>query len=176
MPEPTVLEHLIDDTIEREGRMYTVDPAPTKYGVTQAEWSRYYGRFISSLEVSTQTEDDARAYYKWDFLSWPFWKVTDPNLQEFLFDFAVNSGKTRAVQHLQRAVGVADDGDWGPMTQRAVELSDPKFVLKGLIHSRMHLMIATALSDVPKQQVATTRLADLGGWWNRVWNVGVSAL
>src|SRR3954471_1330991 len=38
-----------------------------------------------------------------------------------LFDFAVNSGIETAVRYLQRALHVADDGRWGPVSQAAAD-------------------------------------------------------
>lgn len=47
------------------------------------------------------------------------------------FDFAVNSGIETAVRYLQRAVGVADDGWWGPVTQAAVAaMSESDIIMK----------------------------------------------
>lgn len=42
-----------------------------------------------------------------------------------LFDFAVNSGVNRAARYLQRAVGVAEDGQIGPMTLGAAAATQP---------------------------------------------------
>lgn len=38
-----------------------------------------------------------------------------------LADFAYNSGPETAVRYLQRAIGVADDGRWGPVSQAALD-------------------------------------------------------
>jgi lysozyme family protein len=47
-----------------------------------------------------------------------------------LLDFAVNSGIETSVRYLQRAVGVADDGHWGPVSQAALEaMSESDLVL-----------------------------------------------
>jgi len=42
-----------------------------------------------------------------------------------VFDGAVNSGVTQSVKWLQRAVGVSDDGAFGPRTLAAVKAADP---------------------------------------------------
>lgn len=42
-----------------------------------------------------------------------------------VFDGAVNSGVGQSVRWLQRALGVADDGNLGPVTMAAVKAADP---------------------------------------------------
>ena len=46
-----------------------------------------------------------------------------------VFDAAVNSGVGRAIRLLQRAVGVDDDGAFGPATKAAVAARTPKAVI-----------------------------------------------
>lgn len=55
-------------------------------------------------------------------------------------DFAVNSGPSRAVQHLQRIVGVKDDGHMGPKTLTAVMACDPEDLINRLCDSRLRFM------------------------------------
>ena len=47
------------------------------------------------------------------------------------FDFAVNSSVETAIRKLQRALGVADDGDWGPVTSAAAErMSECRIIMR----------------------------------------------
>lgn len=55
-------------------------------------------------------------------------------------DFAVNSGPSRAAQHLQRIVGVTADGDIGPKTLAAVAKRDPGELVNALCDSRLRFM------------------------------------
>jgi len=55
-------------------------------------------------------------------------------------DFAVNSGPSRAAQHLQRIVGVTADGDIGPKTLAAVAKRDPGDLVNALCDSRLRFM------------------------------------
>lgn len=53
-----------------------------------------------------------------------FWLKVDadqmaPILADDALDFAVNSGIPTAIRKLQAALGVADDGNWGPVTKAA---------------------------------------------------------
>ncbi len=55
-------------------------------------------------------------------------------------DFAVNSGPVRAAQHLQRILGVADDGHIGPKTIAALRLRNSVDVINLLCDSRLKFM------------------------------------
>lgn len=62
-------------------------------------------------------------------------------------DFAVNSGIETAVRKLQKAAGVADDGHWGPITQKVVNAIDPVVLTLNFIAERLDFM--RALSNWP---------------------------
>ncbi len=55
-------------------------------------------------------------------------------------DFAVNSGPSRAAKHLQKVVGVTQDGDIGPKTLAAVAARDPQDVITALQDSRLRFL------------------------------------
>lgn len=54
-----------------------------------------------------------------------------------VFDFAVNSGVSRAAIFLQELVGVAPDGKIGPLTLKAVAAHDPVHLIRRLCDKRM---------------------------------------
>lgn len=64
-----------------------------------------------------------------------------------LFDFAVNSGIETAVRYLQRAIGVADDGHWGPISQAALEKRSESDLIMLVLAERMDFM--TKLTNWP---------------------------
>lgn len=107
-------DHAFDRVLGHEGG-YVSHPADpggeTKWGISK--------RSYPHLDILTLTRDDAKVIYRRDF--WNRMKADHlPDGVAFqLFDFAVNSGIETAVRHLQRAVGVADDGIWGPVSQAA---------------------------------------------------------
>ncbi len=77
------------------------------------------------LDIASLTRDQAVAIYKtelWD-------RIAPDNLPAFVqfqvLDFAINSGIGTAIRYLQRAVGVADDGVWGPISAQAVTIMPP---------------------------------------------------
>lgn len=95
---------------------YVNDPrdpgGETKFGISRRQ---YPGEVIR-----TMTLERAKAIYLRDYWG-PAGCDTVPDAVKFdLFDMAVNSGVERAVQTLQRAVGVDDDGKLGPITLQAV--------------------------------------------------------
>lgn len=57
-------------------------------------------------------------------------------------DFAVNSGPSRAAKHLQKVVGVTQDGNIGPATIKAVLARDPAEVVTALCDSRLRFLRA----------------------------------
>jgi lysozyme family protein len=55
-------------------------------------------------------------------------------------DFAVNSGPSRAAQHLQRILGVEADGDIGPKTLAKIATCDAKALITSLCDSRLRFL------------------------------------
>ena len=94
---------------------YVNDPndpgGETQWGVSK--------RSYPDLDIKNLTREQAKAIYRRDFWT----RINGDRLHDGVafqtFDFAVNSGISTAVRYLQRAVGVADDGHWGPISQAA---------------------------------------------------------
>lgn len=78
-------------------------------------------RSYPNVDIKNLTREQAKAIYRSDF--WD--RINADKLYDGVafqaFDFAVNSGIETAVRKLQRALGVADDGHWGPVTQGAAD-------------------------------------------------------
>ena len=115
---------------------HPLDPGgATNQGVTQAVYDAYRTyhkqkiqsvKLISSLEVS-------EIYQK------NYWKLCRADslpcgLDYAVFDFAVNSGVSRAVRYLQRTVNVVQDGVIGVITlaaiEAAAELDEQKLIIQ----------------------------------------------
>ncbi len=77
-------------------------------------------RSYPSLAIKSLTRDEAKEIYRRDFWRRIHGEEMYDGIAFQALDFAVNSGVETAVRKLQRAAGVADDGIWGPITQRAV--------------------------------------------------------
>lgn len=112
-------DQAFQDLLGNEGK-YSNDPADpggeTMWGITEAvaRENGYMGA-MAEMDVGVAKAIYARKYWLpvYDTLAYP--------LAFQLFDATVNSGAGQAVRWLQRAVGVADDGKFGPVTTRAVE-------------------------------------------------------
>ena len=102
---------------------HILDPGgATMCGVTQRTYDSW--REARGLPIRTVEEIEAgeiRAiYYTRYWLAAACDKQPLP-LSTAMFDFAVNSGPTRAIKSLQRILCVNDDGIWGPKTQAALD-------------------------------------------------------
>lgn len=104
---------------------YVNDPADpggeTKWGISK--------RSYPQLNIAILTRDDAIFIYKRDFWE-PIHADDLPRPVAFqMLDSAVNSGIGQSVRFLQRAVGVADDGHFGPVSLAALKTADANDVL-----------------------------------------------
>lgn len=70
-----------------------------------------------------------------------------PALAYQALDFAVNSGPETSIRKLQVALGVADDGQWGAVTQAASDAAPVAKVIKRFLAERLDFM--RSLSNWP---------------------------
>lgn len=101
-------------------------------------------RSYPNVDIKNLTRDQAKAIYLKDF-----WLIIDaaPAIKFQVFDFAVNSGVQTAIRKLQAAVGVADDGHWGPVSSAALAALPVPQVLLRFIAQRIRFW--TALTTWP---------------------------
>lgn len=83
----------------------------TKFGISAAAYPH--------LDIQNLTLGQAKDIYLHDY--WNIIGRAHPAIKFQLFDAAVNHGHGNAIRMLQRAVGVADDGIWGPVSQNALD-------------------------------------------------------
>lgn len=104
----------------------------TKYGIAANTYP--------NLDIRNLTKDEAKAIYRQDFWN----RVNADKLADGvafqLFDFAINSGIETAVRYLQRALGVADDGKWGPVSQAAADATSETDIIMQLNAERLDFM------------------------------------
>lgn len=126
--------------IDSEGG-YVNDPqdpgGETKFGISK--------RSYPDLDIANLTLDQAKAIYLRDF--WNPLGDAHPAIKFQAFDFAVNSGIGTAIRKLQLAVGVADDGHWGPISAAALAKMELNDVLLRFLAYR--LLFMTDLSTWP---------------------------
>lgn len=93
---------------------YVNDPhdpgGETKWGISK--------RSYPNLDIRNLTREDAKQIYYRDFWA-PFGTTLSPAVMFQAFDAAINHGAGNAIRMLQRAIGVADDGHWGPRSNAA---------------------------------------------------------
>ena len=125
----------IDRVLGHEGG-YVNNPADpggeTKWGISK--------RSYPSVNIVSLTRDQAVEIYKKDF--WD--KINADQLYDGVayqaLDFAVNSGIGTAVRALQRALNVADDGHWGPITATAAKSVSESDQIMRILAERLDFM------------------------------------
>jgi len=126
--------------IDSEGG-YTNNPADpggeTKFGISK--------RSYPDVDIANLTLDGAKAIYMRDF--WNPLGDAHPAIKFQCFDFAVNSGIGTAIRKLQLAVGVADDGHWGPQSAAALAGMDLNDVLMRFAAQRLIFMTSLSTWD-----------------------------
>ena len=116
-------DQAFDRLISHEGG-YVNNPndpgGETKFGISK--------RSYPNLNIAKLDIDTARAIYRadfWDLLG----ENAHPAIRFQAFDFAVNSGITTALRKLQSAIGVADDGHFGPVSRKVLAAMPVSVVL-----------------------------------------------
>ncbi len=94
-------------------------------------------RSYPHINIKALTRDGAKDIYRRDF--WNRIHADDmPDGVAFqALDFAVNSGIETAIRKLQAAVGVADDGHWGPATMAAIGAMSESDIIMRLVAERL---------------------------------------
>ena len=128
----------------------------TRWGVTErvARSSGYTG------DMRNYPIERAKQVYKTQY--WDAVRADEipAGLRYALFDGAVNSGGRQSIQWLQRALGVADDGQIGGVTLAAAHASDASLVARKMLAQRLRFM--TNLQNWPSfSRGWARRIADL---------------
>ena len=85
----------------------------TKYGISK--------RSYPEEDMAAMTPDRAKVIFRRDFWDRINADLLPDGVAWAASDFAYHSGAETAVRHLQRSIGVADDGHWGPVSQVAMD-------------------------------------------------------
>lgn len=129
----------IERVLGHEGG-YVNDPrdpgGETNWGITVG-FARAHGY---TGDMAKMTREEAKVLYEdgfWDLLG----LNSMPHPLRFqLLDFAVNSGPETALRAYQRALGVADDGKWGPVSQARANEIDAGDAVMLLLAERLEFM------------------------------------
>jgi len=136
----------------------------TMLGCTQANWEAYVGHQVTWDDMKKLTKNDVKPLYKRNY--WDAVKGDDlPGGVDYAaFDFAINAGPAASRKLIQRAIGVTQDGVFGPMTMAAIKATNGKVFLDKFSQAKRDFYIS--LHD-PKYEK---------GWLSRVEDVKKSAL
>ncbi|KZL18167.1 glycoside hydrolase family 108 protein [Pseudovibrio sp. Ad37] len=93
----------------------------TNHGVTIKTLSKWRGCNVSKDEVKALTKVEAEEILKTWFFDPVRFDELPAGLDYTVVDFSINSGAKRAIEYLQRALGVDDDGVFGRGTMDAVK-------------------------------------------------------
>lgn len=140
---------------------YVNDPrdpgGETKYGISK--------RAYPLVDIASLTVNDARVIYRFDY--WD--KIKGDSLPAAValavFDCAVNQGTSRAIRLLQTALGVKDDGSFGPVTLKAATSANPAKLLERFMADRaLHYASLSTFGTFGR------------GWMRRLFHVHAEAL
>ena len=111
---------------------YSNDPndpgGETKFGISKRSYPK--------LSIAALTLEDAKVIYQTDYWDKIRGAELPAPIDEFVFDFAVNSGVQTASTALQGAVGALRDGNIGPKTIEAVKRTPGRNILRLLFVER----------------------------------------
>jgi len=150
-----------------------VDDPRDPGGATNMGISLRYARSLGSMldlngdgtvdrtDIIEITAEKAKMVYR----NW-FWKDVrgdelPAGVDLVVFDFAVNSGAGRAIKALQKTLGVAVDGVFGPATKEALKRATPESIIIGVSSERIKFLSSLKTWDTYKngwgRRVAETR-------------------
>ena len=88
----------------------------TNLGVTKRVWEAWTHKPASEADMRALTPATVAPLYRVQYWNGISGDALHPALALCVFDFAVNSGPSRAARYLQRLVGAGQDGHIGPGT------------------------------------------------------------
>ena len=109
----------------------------TNLGCTKAVWESYVGHPVTVDDMKALTPEDVEPLYKekyWDAINGDSLPM---GVDYAVFDFAINSGPSRAAKALQSVIGVATDGSIGPATLAALEEANARDVATRTCEARL---------------------------------------
>lgn len=130
-------------TLKHEGGYVNNPKDPggmTNLGVTRRNWEAYVGREVAELEMRRLTPKLVMPFYKkmyWD-------KIKGDQLPSGVdfaaYDFAVNSGVSKASKVLQSIAGTVPDGIIGPKSLEAINAVPPDEMINAICMERLQFL------------------------------------
>lgn len=126
---------------------YTNDPrdpgGPTKFGVTQKTLAAWRKKPVSADDVKNMVVTEARAIFKAQYWDQCGGDQLPSGVDFAVVDMAYNSGPGRAVQTLQRVLGVKVDGVAGVFTLNEVRKVETRALIGKFCDARMAFLKQT---------------------------------
>jgi len=119
----------------------------TNLGCTKAVWEQYVGHSVTKDDIKALTPEDVEPLYRtryWDAINGDNLPV---GVDYAVFDFAINSGPSRAAKTLQTVIGVNADGKIGSATISALEAANPRDVVTSVCEARLAFLQSLATYD-----------------------------
>lgn len=108
----------------------------TKYGIS--------AMMYPNLDIKNLTWPQAKDIYLMDFWTPLRADQFHDGVAYQLLDFAINSGIKNTTQALQRAIGVNDDGHFGPVSLAAAENISESDLIMLLLAERLDFMVSVS--------------------------------
>lgn len=112
----------------------------TMKGVTISTFRRYVKADGTKADLRNITDAQIQAVYRKQYWDAVRGDELPDGIDYAVFDYAVNSGPTRAIKHLQEVAGVAVDGKLGPATLAAVSALNRAALINALCDRRMKFL------------------------------------
>lgn len=109
----------------------------TMKGVTLANFRRFVKPSATKADLRKITDAQIAVVYRRHYWDVVLGAELPSGVDYAVFDFAVNSGPSRAAKYLQAIVGTVQDGKIGPATMKAVRARKPEYLVSALCSARL---------------------------------------
>jgi lysozyme family protein len=125
-------DQAFDRLMGHEGGYVNLSSDPggeTQWGISK--------RSYPQIDIKALTRDEAKEIYRRDFWDRIHADEMYDGVAFQALDFAINSGIQTSIRKLQKAIGVADDGHWGAVTQAAIASMSESDVIMRFVAERL---------------------------------------
>lgn len=132
-------DHCLEMLLEHEGGFvnHPSDPGGiTNLGVTKKVYEEWVDRDVTEQEMRDLTAEMVAPIYKNNYWDRCKCNSLESGLDFTIFDWAVNSGPSRAAKALQKSVGAIEDGAIGPATLSLVSNHGVEELIENVYHQR----------------------------------------
>lgn len=140
--------------LNSEGGFVIDQGGATQMGVTQAMWAAYKrvpANSLSAADIRALTVADVTPFYDVEFYGPCHCADCPTGLDLMVMDEGVNEGQGRALRHLQGALGVTVDGNFGPASLAALHACDPVSTINA-IHDDNAVYYASLEAAYPQDE------------------------